>query len=643
MDNADGTGDGNTAARHLIRFCGSGKTTKTSLGSDDRVLWDAGDVIGVFSEQATQRDGSRVENVRIPLTGGAGTPTGTFGSSLAWGSGTHYFYAYYPFDEQAGKAVTSLNAVLDAQQVQTGPTSNHTGANDFMWAKTVVDPAGREEVPVSLSFSHPFAIVEVRLATSDPQLVGQRVSEITLTASEAVPLAGAFTIDLTADAPVPVFSAGAGQRVSLTLTPGQEGDFVLSASDTIRAWLVMNAVDLTGATVTVGMRVGERTLEFGKPGRKFLAQHLYVLALEPEAVIDLNADGVYANSYRVDKPLQRYRFDAKVQGNGRATTGIALNPLDPASVLVLWQEGEAADAVVADPVLLEDGSVEFATTSKVGGNAAIGVKDAAGNLIWSWHIWSCSYDPAAMDEVYINRSGRQFTMMGWNLGAVNDNKNDPGAYGLLYQWGRKDPFPGARNLDTEVGMDAFVNDNTIATTNDAAFPWGTVASTAATGTVGYAAGNPTTFLIPASGTDWMNTPDDNLWGDGVQKTIYDPCPKGYRVPPEDTWTRFTLSGGAETTADRFNVANFPQANAQGGLDFYISADGSGPVSFYPYIKYRLAVNGSLFNAFPVSYIWAASSATLYADCFDYEHTIVINPQAYTGRAYGFGVRCVKDE
>ena len=71
-----------------------------------------------------------------------------------------------------------------------------------------------------------------------------------------------------------------------------------------------------------------------------------------------------------------------------------------------------------------------------GGNAVIGLFDAAGNCIWSWHIWSVDYDPATMAQTY--SSGAVF--MDRNIGALTTDCTQPSSRGLYYQWGRKDPF-----------------------------------------------------------------------------------------------------------------------------------------------------------------------------------------------------------
>jgi hypothetical protein len=76
---------------------------------------------------------------------------------------------------------------------------------------------------------------------------------------------------------------------------------------------------------------------------------------------------------------------------------------------------------------------------------------------------------------------------------------------MLYQWGRKDPFP------TFLGA-------TFAMT----YPENPM-ETMEKGTYMQTLTNPRTSFV---GTDWNS--DNNLWNS--DKTIYDPCPSGWRVP-----------------------------------------------------------------------------------------------------------------
>lgn len=87
----------------------------------------------------------------------------------------------------------------------------------------------------------------------------------------------------------------------------------------------------------------------------------------------------------------------------------------------------------------EDGKIVFSASAHKG-NAVIAARDEAGTILWSWHIWMTD-KPA--EQVYNNGAG---TMMDRNLGATSATPDDPGSFGLMYQWGKKDPFCGVAEL-----------------------------------------------------------------------------------------------------------------------------------------------------------------------------------------------------
>ena len=151
----------------------------------------------------------------------------------------------------------------------------------------------------------------------------------------------------------------------------------------------------------------------------------------PEGV-DLSAGGAYANCYMVEKD-GKYFFEAK-RVDGSPVENIA-------SADWIWSTKDAAGNGLVDDVEYKAGYISF-TAGDARGNALIGAFDAAGNVLWSWHLW-LTEAPAlqALDNgaVFMDR----------NLGAMSASPEDgPLTYGLKYQWGRKDPFyAGSSNED----------------------------------------------------------------------------------------------------------------------------------------------------------------------------------------------------
>ena len=109
------------------------------------------------------------------------------------------------------------------------------------------------------------------------------------------------------------------------------------------------------------------------------------------------------------------------------------------------------------------------------GNALIGAYNSKGDILWSWHIWVTDHEPDNLGKavtyytydwdnngIYPEKPRIQgYAVMSCNLGALADNQKGIGnglhrypdeitqAFGMLYQWGRKDPFPPLRNVANE--------------------------------------------------------------------------------------------------------------------------------------------------------------------------------------------------
>lgn len=273
-----------------------------------------------------------------------------------------------------------------------------------------------------------------------------------------------------------------------------------------------------------------------------------------------------ANSYIVSAAGE-FKFPT-VKGNSSISVG------EVASVEVLWETfGTATAPSVGDlvkNVKYADGYISFDATDKKG-NALIAAKDESGKILWSWHIWLTD-KPA--DQVYYNNAG---TMMDRNLGATSATPGDVEALGLMYQWGRKDPFLCSSSISGSIFAVSTLTS------------WPTpVASDVTNGTITYAQEHPTTFITKNDENgDWYFTgdksTDDTRWQS--QKTIYDPCPVGYRVPDGGKDGIWAKAFGSSSVQSQYDSTKEGQ-NFSGYL-------GDDSIIWYPLTGYIGVSNGAL--------------------------------------------------
>lgn len=170
-------------------------------------------------------------------------------------------------------------------------------------------------------------------------------------------------------------------------------------------------------------------------------------------------------------------------------------------------------------VLVMPGSAE--------GNALVAIKNASDQILWSWHIWVSSYNPYDVNGNPVG-VGVGNIWMDRNLGALDNTQGQVNTKGLLYQWGRKDPFSGSTTTNGNVKPTLYNKTGTLMFTEKPLVTNNDLSNAVA---------NPTTFYTNGSGTIAGGQWDD------ASKSIYDPCPRGWRVPKSSDWV-----GGTPTFA-----------------------------------------------------------------------------------------------
>ena len=248
------------------------------------------------------------------------------------------------------------------------------------------------------------------------------------------------------------------------------------------------------------------------------------------------------------------------------------------------------------------------------GNAVIAVKNASGTIMWSWHLWfdhndvletvkctnfqgvdynftkqtlgfayrkweSTTYDKSRVARVKVEQTKAN---SGVKQFAYIDITQTPGnikeiSY-TLYQWGRKDAMPGVR------------------TVSDGSF-------TQTGGGSGMSIQNgiqsPNTFYIWVGLAHLYGYTQYNLWSmentttdfndNAVVKTIYDPCPAGFKMPASNAFSGFTTTGTNSNTQSEWNVSGAWDF----GWNFNNKISNPDATVYFPAAGYRSLIDGSL--------------------------------------------------
>ena len=295
------------------------------------------------------------------------------------------------------------------------------------------------------------------------------------------------------------------------------------------------------------------------------------------------------------------------------------------------------------------------------GNAVIAVMKN-GKVVWSWHLWFI-HDDALNTITCTNFQGKSYAFTEESLGMkytswtgttytsprsvkvkVEQKVENGGAkqIGILtitqkpnnvrqgmttfYQWGRKDAFP-AVDAVAEGAFNKNAGDNM---------------------SISNGIQHPENFYT--NGSSWYSNPPAgysyyNLWSanntttgfndNAVVKTVYDPCPVGFKMPASNAFTGFTTDG-----------QNFGPINVTGtwnnGYNFNNKITNPDASVYFPASGSRNYDNGSVGYVGIGSYYCSAIPDGPYDCCYLNFSKVLVVPQTTWPRSLGYCVRPVAD-
>ena len=350
---------------------------------------------------------------------------------------------------------------------------------------------------------------------------------------------------------------------------------------------------------------------------------------------------------------------------------------------VVW--ADAADLVHSPSIthVGGEGFLDFEVTASdiQSGNAVVAVtkSDGAGSktVLWSWHLWFAPKD--ALDKIkvtnhqnvnyYFTKEALGWKPTQWSGSTYSSARtvkvkveqtvanNGTKAYTVInitqkpgsvkrgattfYQFGRKDAFPGVAKAD--LASNSHFTEN-------------------AGGNMSIENGiqHPDNFYT--WGGSWQNNYSyyNNLWSadntttgnndNPVVKTVYDPCPVGFKMPAPNAFTGFTTTGNKSTTQSEFNVDGTDNSQTYKnnfGYNFWTSSSKTATI-YFPALGCRYFSTGSLsFGS--VSFVgnygvyWSAVPGVDRNTGRHLEFTSGhVSPLDRSNRAFGFPARPVSE-
>ena len=354
---------------------------------------------------------------------------------------------------------------------------------------------------------------------------------------------------------------------------------------------------------------------------------------------------------------------------------------------VVWED---CQDIVTTPAVTGSGADSYLTftidkNKLQNGNAVVAVTNAAGTVMWSWHLW---FTPkSSLKKIPFTSGGTTYNFMTDNLGwkytkwtgglkrevvvkieqqaetgekktATITLKQAPGnnvreGYGNLYQWGRKDPLPGTDNFypNTAPNIGYKFNDGYVIVGDQVAdYTNPANVQRMEKRTIGLSIREPGIMLPKVGGgkLSWTNHQYINLWSadndkmyesetpikNGV-KTIYDPSPVGFKVP--DAYAFKDLSKGVAVWENGYTLKvdndkdiYFQAGGYRDGNDGIIKGVGVGGYAMY--WASAALIHGTGGPGFAFRALMASNRFSMP----------ITDPEGFGTRSYGLGVRPVAE-
>ena len=562
--------------------------TRTVMDENNNILWSENDQIIAFMKSSYGHKyqvkpsfaGKSYADFSVVSSGN--------GSDLSAGNAWDHNVVYYPFSENIECLKSGSNYALEVNLPSEQVYVPDSFANGSMAMVAVSENN-------NITFNNVLGAIKLQLKGT------QTVKSIKIEGKNNEKLSGAAVVTAYTDGNKPAITMASDASTSVTLNCGagvqlnesKSTEFIISLPPVLFSkGFRVTVTDADSKTYTVETDKANTVLR-----SSILTMPAFKLGEAP-------APGSPENA--VDMILFDLNKLTIVPGTTYGLT-VDFEPYNAADKTLVWNSSNPAVASVASDgtvTALSDGSSTITAVAVGGATATCEVT-----------VKSCVSATVDYEVDGINY-GKGIAIGNIVWAPVNCGyHNTDYPYGKLYQWGRK--YGQGYN------------------SSDASYPSGeNLVEGPVMPSVGQDAENRDKFYTSSSG-DWSKVQNDQMWNSGTEsspiKTVYDPCPEGWRVPTY-----------AELNQLRRNRSSWTTSESRKGYYFsgeYTSIDGN-PQVFFPAAGYQIYAGGAGFRGNKGIY-WSSrrySTSAYYLD-FDNGNASV---ECGSSRAYGFSVRCVQE-
>ncbi|MBQ7741916.1 MAG: hypothetical protein IJT90_03190 [Bacteroidaceae bacterium] len=352
---------------------------KTNITAEGKFLWARGDQVGVWPTLEDDEEPTSSQ-VLFTVTEGAGTASATFTGS-GWGLlHNRTYYAYFPYNAQALSNKVTNNYQSGLNQMFNN-MSLHIGVNDFMYASATTPDEGNE---AHFQFHHMGSIMRIviKLPAKAASTVFKVLTLKTADGKKVFPLQVTFNPVDPEPVETPVTSTS-----TLTLNLGMSGNGFKPTSNTITAWFLTGATDLTGTDIHVSLSNATDTYSGTFTGKLQQAGHArtYTVTAEEGEIaadyVDMGTDVMWARCNLGAESLENF---GNFYAWGETTpyyTSLDITETGSSAVFnsVKWAEGRTAGYAWSNyfDATSSSGS-SFKTYTKA--NQVLALKDDAANV-----------------------------------------------------------------------------------------------------------------------------------------------------------------------------------------------------------------------------------------------------------------------